>query len=99
MPNEEEVKSGIVDKFVKTYLPLLMIVVSGVVWGTRLESQQSNLNDRVTKMEIGVEQNEATLNLLKIEQTKLSGQIETLKVMLTSLQDTAKRIEDKLDAR
>jgi hypothetical protein len=82
---------------VKYLLPIILVCIGGATWGARLEyridSQERELleNKEVVRELISVS------GLLKVEQTKLTGQVETLRVMLSSVSDTAKRIEDKLD--
>lgn len=83
--------------FVKNLLPLAMVVIGGVMWGARLESSNEFLEQRMLDVEAEVKADNKALNLLKVEQTQLAGQIETVRVMISGVADTVTRIERKLD--
>lgn len=82
---------------VRYVIPMLTVVIAGVAWCARLEARGDAHEKALVELKAKMEAEEATTGSLKIEQAKLNGQIETLKVMLAQVADTAKRIEAKLD--
>lgn len=82
---------------VKYVLPMAALLISGVGWGARLESKAEQHEQDIIELKVAIANESVTTGLLKVEQAKLNGQIETLRVMLSAVAETAKRIEDKLD--
>ena len=103
MPKEEQAASSAGEAnitasyIVKYVIPILLIVVSGVAWGARLESRAEMNHAAILELKATTAADNKMLDAMKVEQARLNGQIETLRVMIQTLSETAKRIEDKLD--
>lgn len=82
---------------IKYVAPLLMVTITAVAWLIRLEAKVEQNDKSIDGLVIRMQDQNETSGALKLEQAKLNGQIETLKVMLSAVAETAKRIEDKLD--
>ena len=96
--------------FLKDWWPVILTIAALIGWGYRLESrvdslsndtksEMSHMNKELESLTIHRASTDAQFTALKIEQTKVQGQIEALTLMIRQLQDTATRIERILEKK
>ena len=78
-------------------LPFVLIIVTGTAWGVRLESRADHNSEAIVELKANRALTEKVLDELKVDQVRTQGKIETMMVVIANLDDTAKRIEAKLN--
>ncbi len=82
---------------VRQWWPVITTAVLALVGYIKLQGTVESLEKNVGELNNHRSSTDAQFTALKIEQTKVQGQIEALTLMIKQLQETATRIERKLE--